>query len=460
MKIIVVLLILCIAGRSFASNVYIHGQWRNGPAFAVLNFCEDAATARFSRLTSKIDSLDNSFEFHLDLANPTILTIADQFVIVEPGDSVSVEVNQIGSAVSVNFLGNKSLLHNFLMKLWEQIKPFPVYKYSLTDSISLGKYKEAATNHFDSCLAFLTKYFETEDESSEKISRELLTTRFYNDLLYPITVGVSKEKLPIGYFDRIDAEFFKKENLVGFREFILLVLYYNTLCKSSIPRFSYDSAVAEAHIISAYKSFDGTVRDNLLLSIFTQLTERGSRQNQTQIDQLYKYLTAAFPHQNDRTKQISEFKRTFEIIERPLPSEILAQSVIDRNGHSISLNEVLSRDQVIYVDFWASWCGPCIQEMPTEKDLMSQMKGHKIKFVLISLDENKQKWLKAVARVNVDGEHYLISEGFKSAIVQYLAFNEIPRYVIFDRNGRLKSRNAPRPGYILKNKSVLLNLVD
>ncbi len=70
------------------------------------------------------------------------------------------------------------------------------------------------------------------------------------------------------------------------------------------------------------------------------------------------------------------------------------------------------------------------------------------------------KWLKGVARVDVNGEHYLITEGFKSRLVKYLSFNQIPRYVIFDQHGRLNSRDAPRPGYILQNKSVLLDLVD
>lgn len=457
---IVLLAFLLIAQGGFAKEVYIQGHWKNGPSTVFLNVWEDVALGKNGSVASEIDSLDGSFEFHLEMTHPAILGILNNFFIVEPGDSVFIELNKIGEQIELSFTGKKRVGQNFLSRLKREIKPFRLDRYSLKDTKALEKYKEAATNHFDSCLIFLTKYFSEEAGSIRDISRDLLTIRFYNNLLFPLTVKVSKGMLPRGYFDQIDPSFFTKENLLGFREFILLIRYYNTYFASSIPQFGFDSAVVSSHIESAYKTFDRSVKDDLLLSIVSDLTQRGSSQNETQINQLFEYLTKAFANHDERMIQISEYKRSFEILGKPLPNEILSQTVSAKNGQTLTLKDILSGNEVIYVDFWASWCGPCILEMPKEKKLISELKGQKVKFILISLDEDKDKWLKAVAKVNIDGEHYLLSDGFRSPLVQYLSFNQIPRYVILDRHERLNRRDAPGPGFILQNKSVLLNLLD
>ena len=158
--------------------------------------------------------------------------------------------------------------------------------------------------------------------------------------------------------------------------------------------------------------------------------------------------------------EIVELKKEFDITGKPLPIKLLAERLKTKDGKQISLNEVLSTNEVVYVDFWASWCGPCLGEMPFEKQLISELKGKAVKFILISLDENEKKWKDAMTKINVEADHYLISEGFKSELVKYISFNTIPRYLIFYKQGRVISRDAPRPGIILKDKSILLNLLN
>jgi hypothetical protein len=62
--------------------------------------------------------------------------------------------------------------------------------------------------------------------------------------------------------------------------------------------------------------------------------------------------------------------------------------------------------------------------------------------------------------MKIEGDHYLIPEGFSSAIAQYLSFNEIPRYIILDKDGKLVTRRAPEPSLLLQNKSELLSLME
>ncbi len=175
---IVLLAFLLIAQGGFAKEVYIQGHWKNGPSTVFLNVWEDVALGKNGSVASEIDSLDGSFEFHLEMTHPATLGILNNFFIVEPGDSVFIELNKIGEQIELSFTGKKRVGQNFLSRLKREIKPFRLDRYSLKDTKALEKYKEAATNHFDSCLIFLTKYFSEEAGSIRDISRDLLTIRF------------------------------------------------------------------------------------------------------------------------------------------------------------------------------------------------------------------------------------------------------------------------------------------
>jgi len=445
------------------NTVSIQGTWKNGPKSVWLNAWEDATTAKSSTLVSTIDSIKHTFEFQFELENPTILRLANEPFIVIPGDTVFVNIVNSEYEPTLSFEGPKHLEHSFLMRLNEKLARFRNDNYLVGEN-PLGNYKAAATFHFDSTLLFLDNYFPKQktNEAFQKIAKDFLTIQYYSNLIYPVGTSKSrKENTPPGYFDPVDSNFLKDANLLGFREFILLVSYFNYYIYSSASPLDhyYDSTAVGARIESANINFEGEVKDHLLLFTFTNLIENGISPSRLQVNQLYEYLIAAFAGEPARIIQIKEFKNNFDMVGKPLPEKVLAQQMKTKDGKEISLKEVLSSNDVIYVDFWASWCGPCLHEMPSEKQLISEFRGKKVKFILISLDENAKKWQNAMAKINIEGEHFIIAEGFKSVLAKYLIVHDIPRYLIFDSNGKLISRDAPRPGYILKNKSVLHNLL-
>ncbi|MEX2235280.1 MAG: TlpA disulfide reductase family protein [Cyclobacteriaceae bacterium] len=312
---------------------------------------------------------------------------------------------EIAGQPRLNFEGPKSLEHSFLSELAEEIGWFPVSEY-LIDEKSVGKYKTEATNHFDSSLVFLENYFTFKSGPFETVARDFLTIRYYHELIYPVSSGkISKEKFLPGYFDPVDFTFFIKAELLGFREFIILVSYYNRYFYSLLsPQVNfYDSAAISAEIQSASLNFEGEVKDHLLL--FTSHVWRRTGQGKTKhkqtsyIDILRQLLRTNLIVSN---KSII-LKRDFDTIDRPLPKEILAQQLKTQNGTYVSLNEVLASNDAVYVDFWASWCGPCLSEMPYENQLISEFKGKQIKFILISIDKDAKEWRKGLAKANVLG---------------------------------------------------------
>lgn len=119
----------------------------------------------------------------------------------------------------------------------------------------------------------------------------------------------------------------------------------------------------------------------------------------------------------------------------------------DIKGKKVSLNDL--QGKVLYVDFWASWCGPCRGQFPFSKELhkkLSDKQKKQIEFVYISIDDDEARWKKGIEDNQLDNGIQLLSPGgWSSAACKYFQINSIPRYMIIDKKGNIVNLNAPRP---------------
>ena len=113
----------------------------------------------------------------------------------------------------------------------------------------------------------------------------------------------------------------------------------------------------------------------------------------------------------------------------------------DKKGESYSLSSF--KGNLLYVDVWASWCGPCIAQIPALQALEKDYHDKKITFLSISVDTDRDAWLKMVKDKNLTGIQ-LWANGWSDITESYAIFG-IPRFLLFDENGKIISTDAPRP---------------
>ena len=113
----------------------------------------------------------------------------------------------------------------------------------------------------------------------------------------------------------------------------------------------------------------------------------------------------------------------------------------DKDGNEFSLSSFNS--SLIYVDVWATWCGPCKAEIPSLQKLETDYHGKDITFMSVSVDTDKEAWEKMVAEKELGGVQ-LWADGWSKITKDYAIFG-IPRFLLFDAKGNVISTNAPRP---------------
>lgn len=116
----------------------------------------------------------------------------------------------------------------------------------------------------------------------------------------------------------------------------------------------------------------------------------------------------------------------------------------DKDGNLVSLSGFKGKN--VYVDVWATWCGPCRDEIPFLAKLEEDYHDANIVFVSVSLDndQDKQKWLNMLKDKNMTGVQ-LFASGWSAQITQDYAISTIPRFMLFDIYGNVIDLNAPRP---------------
>lgn len=125
----------------------------------------------------------------------------------------------------------------------------------------------------------------------------------------------------------------------------------------------------------------------------------------------------------------------------------------DKNDNVVEWKEFSGK--YVLIDFWASWCGPCLREMPNVVKLYEECKGDNFEIVGISLDENKDKWLNTVEEYKMTWPQLCDFEAWDSHIVKLCNVDAVPTTVLVSPDGNVVAINLRGESLTEKIKELI-----
>ncbi len=239
-----------------------------------------------------------------------------------------------------------------------------------------------------------------------------------------------------GYNDSI-----YRNDMYGFYKeyyYFLGVNYLNSLQ----PSIRNDQPTGLYDLVENRKDEFGLLSQNLLQLVLENILQKSP------IEQRQKYFNK-FSNLVSDTSIIRKLKSEYENLLNPdiaIANDLL---LLSSKGEKITFDNLIKqcKGKKVYVDFWASWCVPCLEEMKFSKQLRDSAKFNDIVFIYLALNDKEDRWKQKFDSAHLrDFKHnYLILNSNDAIFIKQNKINTLPRYMIFDKLGKLIDKDAYRP---------------
>lgn len=421
------------------------------------------------------DIRNGQFQFQFTSGNARIVDfiIGDNHhkIFIEPGNDLQLQIKD----TSITFTGTGAEQNTFLNIFYK------TFSKDFDDTLMQQQMLSTGVDAFEILIFennkkennFYKNYPDKNKFSSDFADylQNTINYRYWNLLLaYPIINANSDSKImtvnqvPAIMFDEFEKVKLNNNdaiNSASYRLFLKYYVIYFTSQKNGFNKFTDFTVSADRKLTLAKEKLNGAAF-NFWLAEF--LSEECQRLSPYSIRKLITELTSV-DKEGIYTAGVNEvcgermaMKEMKEKKKEDKPSERKKDELdlTDLNGKHVSLSDFDGK--VVYIDFWASWCGPCRKMMPFSKQLHAQLnekQKKKIVFLYISIDADKEQWKKGIEDLGIEGVNVISPGNWQSKAVAYFQIGGIPRYMIMNKKGDIVDVNAARPA----DQSVLLKLL-
>jgi thiol-disulfide isomerase/thioredoxin len=161
----------------------------------------------------------------------------------------------------------------------------------------------------------------------------------------------------------------------------------------------------------------------------------------------------AFTEDEDRKAKLLSKITDWEKIAQGAPAPDFTGQTVDST--TIALSDL--KGKVVYVDVWATWCGPCRQEIPHLETMYEKYaEEENLALVSVSIDSDYDAWYKMVTEDNMGGIQLFTENAWESDLNQSYLIQAIPRFLLIGKDGNIISADAPRPS----SKEEIYSLIE
>ncbi|WP_430933190.1 TlpA family protein disulfide reductase [Saccharicrinis sp. 156] len=212
--------------------------------------------------------------------------------------------------------------------------------------------------------------------------------------------------------------------------------HYNEEIKQLIKKESIDYGLVKVTVYSTIPN--QTIKNELIFS-----GAENQIYNTEKFEDFYNIFMGASTNEENNAKITEIYNQLIKLNKGQRSPKFVDYE--NNAGGTLSLDDL--KGKYIFIDVWATWCGPCVAELPYLKRLEKEYSGKNISFLSISMDDQKDhdKWTKMIADKGLGGIQVLADSAFKSQFIQDYEIRSIPRFILIDPEGLIVTQHAPRP---------------
>ena len=449
-KLILISLLLGVVFAIQAQNTLVMGKIKNAKLVRTidlrinLRYLDNTVETYTSNI---ID--DNTFAFAIQITEPQLVSLEYSrntgMLYLEPNDTLYIDCDAENFQFSFEFSG-RAAHNNKCFTQYQRLNPPETSIFQMTqyrqknysflnskkmDDRMMTMDKASFKNHMLTSeaqyLSILNKYDEDHPTS--------LTEHFKEFMKADITFHKAYHLLLYGHVFKnmhdVTSEFFEflkdipfQSEAVGnqwYREF--LVAYFdrmNMQANVDDTQYAFEYDIAKDHLNGKALAF---YRSEIIARAF-----RAKKQDLI-LDRYYQFVNKNEYPQFDM-KVLATYGKAMKFAKGTPAPDFMLQDIKDE---TLTLSSFSGK--AVYLNFWATWCKPCMKKMEETKGLQAELEKDGIVFLNVSLDRKEEIWKETIAKNNYKGIHVLASGELNSEIAKAYEVRVLPQYFIINKKG-------------------------